>query len=134
MGLPSLFEDILDKQLDNLLRDQVGNGQFFSKDELKSFLRQMGVSASYLFAVNDEKLTEMWVEAVEKSNNLQVIVANLCEDLANEKDKYQQLRQSVDEKVLVLQLKTASSENDRLRKKLVNYKKNYVIRGAQLHN
>lgn len=134
MGLPSLFEDILDKQLDNLLRDQVGNGQFFSKDELKSFLRQMGVSASYLFAVNDEILTEMWVEAVEKSNNLQVIVANLCEDLANEKDKYQQLRQSVDEKVLVLQLKTASSENDRLRKKLVNYKKNYVIRGAQLHN
>jgi chromosome segregation ATPase len=118
MGLPSLFEDILDKQLDNLLRDQIGNGTFFSKDELKKFLRQVGVSARYLFAVNDEKLIEMWTASVAEVNELRDKNSKISNDLAVANELCDKLRVQLDEELLMCGIKSLSSDNNNLRSKI----------------
>lgn len=122
MGLPSLFEDILDKQLDNLLRDQIGNGQFFSKDELRGFLRQMGVTAKSLFAVDDKKLTQKWEQAVQESNNLRSERDDLRENLSKKENENQNLRLALTEQALYRNWKEVSLKNDNLRNKVKKLK------------
>lgn len=67
MGLPSLLEDIVQRRIDNFLDDAVDRGQFYTRDEFKRAVSQLGINARTLLNVDDDELVEISEEFAKET-------------------------------------------------------------------
>jgi chromosome segregation ATPase len=111
MGYPSLFEDNLEKQVDNLLRDNVGDGKFFTRAELRECLRHLGITAIDLFRVDDQRLAQEFQDCVEESRKLREKIKYKNKEIIS-------LQRKLDKDILYLEFKKLLSDNDQLREKI----------------
>ena len=77
MGLPSLLEDIVQKQIDDLLQAELPTAQIYTREELKDVLVHLGVKARSLLSVSDEQLIQISELFAKENQELRVTLDNL---------------------------------------------------------
>lgn len=67
MGSPSLLEDIVQKRIDNFLESEIDFGQFYTREEFKRAISQLGINARSFLTVDDDELVEISEEFAKET-------------------------------------------------------------------
>ena len=130
MGLPSFLEDIVQRRIDNFLEDAVDRGQFYTRDEFKQAVSQLGINARTLLNVDDDELVEISEEFAKETKRYRdenvalkrtqedasAMADELDQNLIAEKQRSADLEKSLDK--ITTELSQANSQIRKLRRVL----------------
>ncbi|KEO90836.1 hypothetical protein EH31_07305 [Erythrobacter longus] len=116
MGLPSLLEDIVQKRIDNFLKGEIDAGQFYTREDFKRAIAQLGINAKNLLAVDDKELVEISEEFAKDVTRIRSKNEKLVERLNDQSIELKEVQKTlatVQSRVGALStaLKNAEKEN-----------------------